>query len=644
MSVLFGEWNFDGRPVDQEMVSAADAMLAPYAPDALDHYNGDGILLAYHAFHTTGESRREKQPFVSASGAVLTWDGRLDNREELIAELRDTVTNGATEVEVAARAYDRWGTACFGKILGDWAIAIWDPSGRQLVLAKDFAGIRPLYYAVDGGHLRWSSVIDPLVTLAGKKFRFNEEYAAGWLAMYPAADTTPYIGIHAVPPCSLVTVSAGKVAVAKYWDFDPAKRIRYRTNADYEEHFRHAFREAVKRRLHADRPICCELSGGMDSPSVTCMADSIADSPAGVQEIYTLSYYNDSEPHGDERPYFSKVEEKRGRTGCHIDLAGSQTFDIYSTAGPWLTPARVSSQNNNAQNQRMMFLQSHGIRVVLSGTGGDEMTGGVPTPTPELQDLIVQREFRQLAHMLKLWALAKRKPWIHLSAEAIRGLLPSSLAPRSQKDRAPSWLMGTFSAGFEKFHRGFNPQIRILGPLPSFQENINALDTLRRQIASNELASGVPTETRYPFLDRSFLEFMFAIPREQVLRPGYRRSLMRRALAGIVPPEVLERRRKAYASRGPRVAISVEVNRVSGLAAGMEAARLGIVNEHLFRETIVAAKNSDEIPFIPLSRMLVLEAWLRNVQRHRILSFGEPQLPFNHTQALACPSASHASS
>jgi asparagine synthase (glutamine-hydrolysing) len=308
-----------------------------------------------------------------------------------------------------------------------------------------------------------------------------------------------------------------------------------------------------------------------------------------------------------------------------------------------MTPAQVSSPTNRAQHERTTFLQSHGIRIVLSGIGGDEMTGGVPTPSPELQDLIVEREFRQLAHMLKLWALAKRKPWIHLLSEAIGGFLPSSIARRSRKDRAPSWLLGHFNAHFEKFRRDFNPQIRVRGPLPSFQENMNALQTLCRQIATNELTSVVPNETRYPFLDRSLLEFIFAIPREQVIRPGYRRSLMRRALRGIVPAEVLERRRKAYTSRGPRLAISAEANRNSGLTVNMEAARLGMVNEQLFREAVFSAKNSDDLPFIPLSRTLVLEAWLRNVQRHHILLNGEPQLLFSNIPQSACSSASHVS-
>jgi asparagine synthase (glutamine-hydrolysing) len=619
MSVLFGCWNFDKKPIESERVRAANSMLSPYGPDRTSHYSGAGIVLVYHALHTNSESRREKQPFVTCAGAVITWDGRLDNREELVHNLGQSLADACTDVQIVGAAFDRWGTACFAGLLGDWAMAVWDERNRRLILAKDFLGVRPLYYAVDADHGRWSSVLDPLVLSSEKPFHLNEEYVAGWLALYPSADATPYVGIKAVPPCSFVTVTPQETTVIKHWNFDPSKRITYRTDTEYEEHFRTVFRQSVARRLRSDRPICCELSGGMDSPSVTSMADLIANSTAGTPEIYTLSYFDDSEPHADERRYFAKVEQKRGRIGCHIDLARNQIMDIDPVAGLWLTPARVSSKSNDAQRQRTAFLESHGIRVVLSGSGGDEMTGGVPTGMPELQDLIVQGRLRELAHKLKLWALAKRKPWIHLFAEALAGFLPAGLVPRLQRNSPAPWLEPDFVSRTQHVWGRIDTRTTFWGPLPTFQENIAALETLRRQISTNELSSEFPTDTRYPFLDRHFLEFMFAIPREQVIRPGFRRSLLRRALAGIVPAEVLERRRKAYASRKPRLAVIEAAFSGPGLAHRMETARLGIVNEQAFSKTLLAARDSDQIPFIGLARTMMLEAWLRNVQLQRLV-------------------------
>src|SRR5205814_4307574 len=106
-----------------------------------------------------------------------------------------------------------------------------------------------------------------------------------------------------------------------YWDFDPGKKIRYRTDAEYEQYFRTVFATAVQRKLRSDRPVLAELSGGMDSSSIVCMADLIiARGQADCPRLDTISWFDSSNPNWDDPFYFAKVEEKRGRTGCHIDL------------------------------------------------------------------------------------------------------------------------------------------------------------------------------------------------------------------------------------------------------------------------------------------------------------------------------------
>jgi asparagine synthase (glutamine-hydrolysing) len=613
MSIQFGVWNVDGRAVESQLIRAADPMLAAYAPDGGSHYQGEGITLIHHALHTTAESRREKQPYVSSSGAVIVWDGRLDNREELIQELEGTLTNRSPDVEIVGAGFDRWDTACFAKLIGDWAVSIWNERDRLVILARDFAGVRPLYYMVETNQIQWSSVLDPLVTLSNGKFELNHEYVAGWLSMYPPADSSPFVGIRAVPPSSFVALGPNKRAVVKYWDFASGKRIIYRTDGQYEEHFRGAFREAVRRRLRSDRPICAELSGGMDSPSITCMADLIAGSSSEIPEIHTLSFFDDSEPHADERPYFTKVEEKRGRTGNHINVADTEMFRFEEHGRFLSTPGSMSGRPHDFVAAHRQFLESNGIRVVLSGIGGDEMTGGVPSPIPELQDLLVQREFRHLAHKLKQWALNKRKPWFYLLAEALGGFLPVAFKVEPKYLHPVPWLRRDFVHRHHDVLSGFDRRVALLGSLPSLQANLDALEVVRRQLSTTNLATEHPHEKRYPFLDRTLLEFIFAIPREQLLRPGYRRSLMRRALTGIVPVDILERRRKAYASRGLRVAISTEWDHLSPLCERMVSAQLGIVDEELFRNALITVKNSDQIPLAGLARTIVLEAWLRHL-------------------------------
>jgi asparagine synthase (glutamine-hydrolysing) len=140
MSVQFGRWNFEGQPPAPDYVEKVSATLAPYGPDSNESYSKGGLSILYRAFHTTKESRCERQPHISFSGAVITWDGRLDNRAELISELRDSSTANATDVAIVAAVYDKWGAKCLDKLIGDWALSIWNPGERSMLLAKDPIG------------------------------------------------------------------------------------------------------------------------------------------------------------------------------------------------------------------------------------------------------------------------------------------------------------------------------------------------------------------------------------------------------------------------------------------------------------------------------------------------------------------------
>src|SRR5258708_2956998 len=178
MSVQFGRWNFDGKSVGRDYLEKVRLLLAPYGPDDAGSYSKGNINILYHAFHTTKESRLETQPHVTSSGAILAWDGRLDNRTELIRQLGDLATIASTDVEIVSAAYEYWWEDCFAMLIGDWALSIWNPHTRSLILAKDPIGTRHLYYCFDNSQVTWSSVLDPLVVFAGRSFALCEEYIA----------------------------------------------------------------------------------------------------------------------------------------------------------------------------------------------------------------------------------------------------------------------------------------------------------------------------------------------------------------------------------------------------------------------------------------------------------------------------------
>jgi asparagine synthase (glutamine-hydrolysing) len=578
-----------------------------------------GYSILYHPFHTTKESRRETQPHITSSGAVLSWDGRLDNRADLIRQLGDVVTIGSTDVEIVAAACERW-SDCFAMLIGDWALSLWDPHTRSLILAKDPIGTRHLYYSFDDNQVTWSTILDPLVLFAGKTFALSEEYIAGWFSFFPAAHLTPYVGIHSVPPSSSVLLRPGKHAVNKYWDFDPDKRIRYRTDAEYEEHFRAVFSEAVRRRLRSDSPILAELSGGMDSSSIVCVADTIiARSAAETPRLDTVSYYDDSEPNWNERPYFAKVEEKRGRVGCHIDVSFREKARFEPENDRF---AVTPGSGSRSSDQFVAYMTSQGNRVVLSGIGGDEVMGGVPTPTPELEDLLARGHFWTLAHQLKVWALNKREPWFHLLSEAARGFFPSALVGVPKNKRPAPWLNPTFVKSNREALQGYESRLKLFGPLPTFQENVSTLGVLRGQLACSALSSDMPREKRYPYLDRGLLEFMYGIPREQLVRPGQRRSLMRRALVGIVPDELLNRKRKAYAARAPLAVVSSDWVHLAATTQDMVSGSLGIVDVKGVSEAVHKARMGKETPVVTLMRTLSTENWLKQLSNRGILTAG----------------------
>jgi asparagine synthase (glutamine-hydrolysing) len=619
MSVQFGRWNFEGPAPSPDYVEKVSGALAPYGPDSDESYSKDGISILYRAFHTTKESSHEKQPYISSSGAVITWDGRLDNRADLISELSDCLTNDSTDLAIVATAFDKWGADCFTKLIGDWALSILKPSNRSLILAKDPIGTRHLYYSFDNDQVTWSTILDPLVRLAGKTFTLNEEYIAGWFSMFPAVHLTPCVGIHSVPPSSSVLLRPGKHAVSKYWDFDPDKKIRHRTDAEYEEHFRTVFEKAVQSKLRSNSPVLAELSGGRDSSSIVCMADLIITRGAtDTPRLDTLSKYDDSEPNWNERPYFTEVEEKRGRTGWHINLGPQDSEENYEPGRPSTAPhdcfVPTPGYDGRTSPQYKMCLTAQGNRVILSGIGGDEVMGGVPTPAPELADLLATAQFGALAHQLKVWALEKRKPWFHLFWDAARRFFPPALVGVPKDMRPAPWLQSSFVKRHWAALTGYPSRTKLCGPLPSFQNNVSTLDALRRQLARTALPFEPPYEKRYPYLDRDLLEFMFAIPREQLVRPTQRRSLMRRALVGIVPDEILNRKGKAFVVRAQRVAISTNWAHYVGMTHHMVSSSLRIADPQRISEALQKARNGEEVRMINLLRTISVEGWLRDVR------------------------------
>lgn len=618
MSVQFGNWSFRRGPGDAINLAPVRAHLAPYGPDGEDGFrDADTNILFFH-LQETEATRREEQPFRIGSHQVLTWDGRLDNRSDLLRELAGAVTASGTDVAVVAAAYLRWGLACLPTLVGDWALSIWDSAEQQLVLAKDFLGTRSLFYSVDRTHAQWCTVLDPLVLFAGHQFPLNREYLAGWFGLFPAAHLTPYAGIHSVPPASYVVIRKNSVETKEFWRFAPGKQLVYRNDADYEKHFMELFGQAVERRLRSARPVLAELSGGMDSSSIVCVADRIlAKRGAGAPRLDTVTYHSPIEPNWNELPYVEIVEAQRGRTGYRIEVGSDDAFHFDSDIRHFMaTPGSLNSPNKSGQEFSHVLRESRS-RVLLSGIGGDEVLGGAPSPAPLHADLLAAGRLRLLLSQLIAWALVLRKPLYSVVAEALALFFREESPSRSVPP--PAWLCRDFLRDHSRAVRGYPRRTHVFGPRPSFQESLGTIDALRRQLSSFPLSSEPAYHKSYPYLDRDLLEFLFSVPPDQLLRPGQRRSLMRRALAGIVPNELIHRKRKAFVIRGPLTAITSQFASLATMTQEMVGGSLGIVDPPGLIATLNEARSGDVVAVPSLMRVFGIERWLRNAAHWKVL-------------------------
>jgi asparagine synthase (glutamine-hydrolysing) len=563
-----------------------------------------------------GRSSRHEN---AETNSVLVWDGRLDNAPDLARELGLRNDVKGDDAEIVAAAYEKWTNDVFRRIKGDWAFTVWNAEERCLVLAKDPIGTHPLFYSLTPGGLAWSSSLAWLVQNSAASRALNFEYLAGWLAFFPSASLTPYSGIEAVRPSCFVSFEAGQAEIHKYWDFLPGEINQRCDEPEYEEQFRSVFTNSVRRRLRSIKPVLAELSGGMDSSSMVCVADALLmREPDLTPRLDTVSYYDDDEPDWNERPYFALVEAQRGREGLHVPADSSQYLArLFEDQQFAAIPAEMGKTGR--EDTVTTFIRSQGYGSVLSGIGGDEFTGGVPTAIPELADLIAAGHARSLAKQLTQWALSQRRPWFHVLFDTLRAFAPSYLGGTTVARRTPCWLTSQFRSQFRSVLHGYDSPLTLWGPPPSFQENLSALEALRRQLAASNAGSEGTADKRYPYLDCDLLQFLFTVPRRQLVEPGRRRSLMRRSLAGIVPDAILNRKRKAYVTRAPRTAIAAHWKDIQSLTRDMVAESLGIVSSAAFRQSLHEARAGKELAILPIHRMLLLECWLRNLSHWGVL-------------------------
>jgi asparagine synthase (glutamine-hydrolysing) len=620
MSVQAGIWNLNGEPVDCQLLTDFNEAIKPHGPDGEFRWVGNSIAMLYRPFHTTCESHSDKQPCVSRGGFVLTWDGRLDNRDDLVSLLPADVGASQSDSSVVAAAFDHWLTDAPQRLIGDWAVSVWNPAEQELILAVDFMAMRHIFYQLSADHVWWSTDLDPLIRLCHGQLHVNGEFVAGYLTGECDGHTTPYKEICEVAPGHSVRISKRKLAVNRYWSPYPKSRIHYESDTEYEQHFRQVLRQAVRRRLRSNRPILAELSGGLDSSSIVCMADDLVSRGEDAVTIDTLSCHDTTEPSGDDRYFFGLVEQKRGRKGHHIDSSklGTASGLCYQSS-PGAFPGHLD-WSRETEHERAAIISSGGYRVVLSGIGGDELLGGVPNPAPRLADLIVQFRIATLAREIGEWSAVKRRPWIHLLFSAFMELTPVwVLRSLQSKETVEPWINEDFARRHNIFARLIEVDDEPGFKLPSHRALANTIISISRNMAKRTATSMVSEEIRYPYLDQTLVEFVASIPSTQLLRPGERRSLMRRALAGIVPREILARRTKQVGARTPLLAVANNWDELQNLFKDPVSSEMGYIDRVRLHRSLDAAKAGKAVHLHHLFKAISLEVWLRDLMSRDVI-------------------------
>lgn len=618
MSGIGAIFNFDNAPVSAEQLQMFSESLSSFGPDDTSLFRSANVGMCFSALHTTRESWLEKQPLVTNDGEVLVMDGILFNREELISLLQIGPGEDLTDAGIVSAGLQKHGAGFLSKIVGNFALVHYDRRSNSLLLARDPFGIRPLFYHRNKDELFVASDLAALIKIAGKPPELDHDYICTYIVTLPETGKTPFRGFWPVEPAHLVMAGDGQLTSSRFWHPETMKDIVYRTDAEYEEHCRQLMVEGTRQCLRTDdRPIWITLSGGLDSSTVVCLADQLIKSGrAEAKEFQTFSIVFDEARSSDERPFMRAVEQKVGRAGFHL-IDDQHWLAIPSPKESFLTVPTPWLCVPDRQNRLRDEMAQGRARVLLNGLGGDQAFWNIPMPSPELSKLLVDLNVTALHRRTQVWSRTFKHPYLHtLGKMALLPFMPDVVKARFQpKLLIPEWLD-------QKFARKMRLRVRTLARDPyGFDDPGKRIQSgvfhqLIRMIASGAYAERDGIELRSPLLYQPLVDFSFAIPFEQKLRPGEVRSLMRRALRNDLPEKVLYRPGKGEISEAMHKGLLRESSRVDSLLADPLVCSLGYVDRKRLRSAVSLAKHGAKLNVGALLKTISLEIWLQSFQHH----------------------------
>lgn len=555
MSAIFGIFYKDNRPVLPETLAPIERTCRTWEIDGRGLWYEQSIGLGHLMLHTTPESINEQLPAIHEDRWVITADARIDNREELFAALHVPSERRRTMADstLILLAYERWGQACISKLIGAFAFAIWDRRERTLFCGRDHIGLKPFYYFDDGRRFIFASTIEGMLACVEVPQRLNEPLVAAHLqesTYFAEKRQTFWADIVKLPPAHACFVSGRRIQLTHYWTLETIPPIRLSSDEAYAERMRELLIEAVRSRIRTPFSVGAHLSGGLDSSSVTSVAAKLQNEQGKTLTAYSWS--PPPSPHlsptdttgGDERSLVQAVCDRYQLQCNYLNLT---VDDIVRNCQRnfMRVPNEMMWREELTQQQAVR----DNVRIMLSGWGGDEVATG--HGWGYWSELFLRGRWRKLHSEMvmrgrhgQVSRIRQLKRYAHMGFTKV--LLP--LFPNPIWTQWRGWTMrhpvSCVNKEFAAQHRA--DVIAMRGPSLREQPNVHLMQWhwLDNGHVTSRLESwaahGVTKKIvyDYPLLDRRILEFCMGCPPDQIVQNGWKRSLMRRAVEGLIPEAI----------------------------------------------------------------------------------------------------------
>jgi asparagine synthase (glutamine-hydrolysing) len=552
---IAGRLNFrTGAPVDAAVVRGMGALLAHRGPDGEGLWCDGAVGLAHRRLAVIDLSEAAAQPMRGEDPRVwAVLNGELYNFRELRTALAARGHRFRTEsdTEVLLAAYAAHGVDGVARLRGMFALALWDGGRRRLLLARDRAGKKPLYYRLDGDGIAFAS--EPKAFLAEPAFEATPalDALADYLTYhYVPAPGSAFAGVRRLPPAHWLVVEDGRVRLERYWALRYLPKVSV-PEADAEAELLARLRDAVRCRLVADVPLGAFLSGGIDSSTVVALM-----AEAGAAPIRTFSIGFDERSH-DELPFARRVARRYGAEHHEFVVRPEAVAILPRMIWHYNEPYADASA---LPTFHLAELTRRHVTVALNGDGGDESLAGY-------RRHVAGRVAERYAGL----ARPVRRPLAALAAG-----LPGAGRRADYARRFVAGLGEPAAARYARWAGHLEPALKAELTTDAFRHATAGPDALARLADRYEeaaelgaidaaLATDVATylpddllvkvdvatmahglEARSPFLDHEVMEYCARLPADLKVRGRTTKYLLRRAVRGLLPPEVIARPKQGF--------------------------------------------------------------------------------------------------